>query len=492
MIERLCRALCGSRRPAVPPVDQWIAAVRAIWDGYGSELQRAPDPEGLAQHLHAWATGTSLDAILTRIRESEEAARRRTPPPRPVTTLLEPLRWDGRQFVDRDGLGRLLVGTTLFWLAWGVRHDRARITRHLAWLADHGVDAVRALASVGPETWEDRTIDPAWWDYPEVIEEATMLAAAHGIRVIWTLFGGGAVTDDPAMRRRVVETVVATTVRHPHAVLYLEVINEGWNQRGWSPADAKAIADELVGRLPDHPVAVTAVDNPPSVWYQGSRATLATWHFDRWTGGEGQMWRPVRQPWEAQYRDDVPAGFVNQEPIGPGSSVASDNDPVRLAMAAVVTWVAGGAVHIVHSGAGIRGKEDVHPTAGRRPANLWEEPALPPTFRLITTIRARLPHWVPHGMRVNVGPGRPHPLSVDDLLPAIARHALLRAYATVRSPGGFVCAALDVRDEIIADARYPVTSLEMLRITPDGQLESSHGASLAILKPAATVVIGRE
>lgn len=475
---------------------RWVAGVERIWHTYLSALGRDPDAAGLANHLYHWidrgGTDDILDAICLAIEASPEAeARRRAPTPAPPTRL-----WlRGRVFADATGSERLVVGTTLFWLPWGVRHDVERATRHLRWIAREGVDAVRVLASVGPETWEDRTIDPAWDDYEVIIEDTLRLASACGLRVIWTLFGGGRVTDDPVMRRRVIEAVVRATTRHPHAVLYLEAINEGWNQRGWTLDDAKAVANELADRLPEHPVAVTAVEPgpPPSVWYAGARASLTTWHFERWTGGEGGRWRPVRQPWEAQYRDDLPRPFVNQEPIGPGSSVESDHDPVRLAMGAVVTWIAGGCVHVVHSGAGIRGREDLHPTAGRRPANLWEEPALPPTFALIRALRAALPAWLPRGTRVNVGPGRDHPLSVSQLLPAIGRGDLLRAYAT-EADGGFVVAALAVRDVIPGvEVRRQVSAIETIVITPDGQLERSMGswASAVTLRPAATIVIGR-
>jgi hypothetical protein len=80
-------------------------------------------------------------------------------------------------------------------------------------------------------------------------------------------------------------------------------------------------------------------------------------HFDRRTDTIETVYRPHRQPWEAQFYDH-PLPFTNNEPIGPGSSGETENDPARLAIGLANTFLAGGAGYVIHSSAGLRGLED--------------------------------------------------------------------------------------------------------------------------------------
>ncbi|HEX4924199.1 MAG TPA: hypothetical protein VFV50_08935, partial [Bdellovibrionales bacterium] len=59
-----------------------------------------------------------------------------------------------------------------------------------------------------------------------------------------------------------------------------------------------------------------------------------------------------RQPWEYQFSCGPEAGS-NNEPIGPGSSVASETDPMRLVMAAVTTYTSGLPFYTFHSRVGV-------------------------------------------------------------------------------------------------------------------------------------------
>lgn len=58
---------------------------------------------------------------------------------------------------------------------------------------------------------------------------------------------------------------------------------------------------------------------------------LMTPHFDRDVSKADGYDRPVRQPWEMlfQARAAGVEAYVNNEPIGPQSSVAEDDDPGR-------------------------------------------------------------------------------------------------------------------------------------------------------------------
>jgi hypothetical protein len=54
----------------------------------------------------------------------------------------------------------------------------------------------------------------------------------------------------------------------------------------------------------------------------------------------------------------------SNEPIGPGSSVASENDPIKLVMAAAFAWTAGLPMYVFHSKAGVAGREPFQDMAG--------------------------------------------------------------------------------------------------------------------------------
>src|SRR5439155_12391733 len=71
--------------------------------------------------------------------------------------------------------------------------------------------------------------------------------------------------------------------------------------------------------------------------YGGDVADLATIHFDRDISGPEDGWRAVRQPWWALDCAGLPTAS-NDEPVGPGSSVSTENDPEHLVAAPLVTW----------------------------------------------------------------------------------------------------------------------------------------------------------
>jgi hypothetical protein len=67
----------------------------------------------------------------------------------------------------------------------------------------------------------------------------------------------------------------------------------------------------------------------------------------------------VRQPWEYVYCTGVPAVASNNEPIGPGASVATEDSPIRLLAGAITTHVANIPMYVFHSRAGVRGDVDI-------------------------------------------------------------------------------------------------------------------------------------
>ena len=366
------------------------------------------------------------------------------------------VRLDGRSFADDDG-PRPALGASLFWLAWGYRHDRSRLEANLRWLADHGVDFVRALGEVGGRGWEDRVVDPAWPDYADVIRGATALANRHGIRVEWTIFGGGTfrTTDE---WREAARRVVAALQPVVAGVQFVEVQNE---QQGPPLVLAREIA-AVVRRELGVEVAVTGTpERDLAAVYRGSAATVATIHFDRQAGEDG--WRFARQAWERRDQAGLPGAFVNNEPAGIASSVRAENDPVRVASDALVTWVAGGAACVLHHGAGIHGRKWTHPTAGPRQADAWAQPALAEALEMIGQIRAVLPADIANWSRAENDGAPPGPVPPLRIAPALVGAAAPKSrgaagvFSAMRGRD-FYTVILGARGDLVTEAPRPATA----------------------------------
>jgi hypothetical protein len=285
-----------------------------------------------------------------------------------------PVRLDGRSLRDDDGAFNAL-GATLMWAAWGYRHDRARLERALATLADGGFHYIRALGVVGhpddPDYWDGREIDWRWPDYADVLAGLTDLAyGEYGLRVEWTLIGDGQ-KNIPEERDRyaLVDTFLAMSRGREEAIVHFEIANEAW-QNGFAGDEGIAQLRALTRYMNERTDVLVAASAPAGATcedyarvYEGGVADLATIHFDRDTSRTDGHWRPVRQPWELQFCDGVPVG-TNNEPIGPGASVASEDDPVRLVAAAIATYVSGLPAYVYHSRAGVRGDLEIDTMPG--------------------------------------------------------------------------------------------------------------------------------
>jgi hypothetical protein len=361
----------------------------------------------------------------------------------------------GRAFADDAG-PYLALGTSLMYGVHAASDpvDLERLRQNLTWAKDRGVDFVRVFAET--EAWgvDSRTgplSNPDW--HAAALRTMREAAIAAGLRIEWTLFSSDKLNAE--QESALVTTVLAVCVEQPSAVQFVEMSNEnfGFND-GDGPTRMRAFAGRFVNA--GYPTALTSVPHGAAGIYTGSFATLATEHFDRvlWENG----WRPVRQPWGYWERSGVPGAFVNNEPIGIGSSVAQDTDPLRLVMGAVDAWISGSAATVVHTGAGIYGVPNVHRDGGSRPANLWEQPALEPTLVGIAAMRKILPPDVANWTRVNANkPG--HPFAIAD--EAIGDKALRaglgcdRAYS-VNSGGRFVVTPIGIMGEVTLTPTAPI------------------------------------
>lgn len=260
------------------------------------------------------------------------------------------------------------LGASLFWAAWAYRHDRPRLDEHLALLQAHRFDYIRALGVVGRQPyWRGREIDWRWPDYDEVIAGLTDHAYdSFGIRTQWTIFADGdEMIPDRNDRFRLVDRFVAMSRGREHKIMHFEVANESW-QNGFAGADGIAQIRELARYLNDRtaiPVAisdsegVTCADH--DVLYKDAGVQILTEHFDRDISGPLRHWAPVLAPWPILACPGLPDVVSNNEPIGPGSSVEEDSDPMRIVAAAVVSYLSGVGLYVFHTDAGVRGRDPI-------------------------------------------------------------------------------------------------------------------------------------
>lgn len=386
----------------------------------------------------------------------------------PVTVSCDPadpgkglVRLEGRAMVDDDGPFNAL-GATVMWAAWAYKFDRPRLEQNLAFLRDHGFDYIRALGVVGdyeqPDYWDGREIDWHWPDYADVIAGLTDLAYdGYGLRVEWTLIGDGQKNiPSEADRYALVDTFVQMAAARPGKIIHFELANEAW-QNGFAGDDGLQQLRALTSTMRDATDILVAASAPAGVYcedaqaiYAGGVADLATIHFDRDIGKVEGPWRPVRQPWEHQFCADLPVG-TNNEPIGPGSSVAEENDPVRLVAAAITTYVSGLPAYVYHTNAGVRGDQ-----------NLWEMPGADAFVHLRALLPPGLSAWQQQNAHWNTAPfivyaGESGVLYPDTMWVDLGdpESGVVRAYGAIQGQQ-FVVFPIGILNKVILEPRRPM------------------------------------
>ena len=361
---------------------------------------------------------------------------------------------EGRALADAGGPFPAL-GATLFWGLWGEAHDSSRLDANLRWLAGSGVDYVRILAMVGGESWEDRPVNPSAPDYWAVVDRFLARLERHHLRAQVTIFAGAqAMMPDPSRRREFARLWAERVEREPDRFLFLEVANEHYKNGIEDVAELRALGVLIAART-NLLVALSAPAHGRACEvYAGAGADLATIHYPRDVGGDS--WKAVRQPWTypGEYDDGCPGQLpvaVNNEPIGPRSSVADDDDPLRLVLSYVTTFVSGNAAYVVHAGAGVRGGGRADRERGRQ-SNLFGVPRLDVALAGIAALRRHLPPDLANWQRLAPADDG---FLLDGVTAAVDRGDLVGAYAASHG-GRFVAVVLGLRRAVTVTARRNV------------------------------------
>jgi hypothetical protein len=390
------------------------------------------------------------------------------------------------------------LGATMMWGAWAYKNDRPRLEQNLAYLSEHGYHYVRALGVVGDpngeDFWDGREIDWHWPDYADVIAGFTDLAYdQYGLRIEWTLIGDGQLNiPDPADRQALVDTFVAMSAGREQKIMHFEIANEAW-QNGFDGAPGTAELRALSQYMKDKTEILVAASAPPAgdcggaqEIYAGGVADLATIHFDRDVGQIAGHWRPVHQPWWVWHCSPALPVASNNEPIGPGSSVNTEDDPQKLSAGALASWVSGLPLHVFHSNAGVRGD-----------ANLFEMAGVDAFANLGTFVPNDLASWQKHDRQAGDAPFRVYAEGAsgstpDAVWPEVASPTagVVEALSATKGSELFVL-LVGILDHVQLEARTAVT-FDVLSVT--GSVLSSHtlgmGESVTLNGAEAVVLRG--
>lgn len=280
----------------------------------------------------------------------------------------------------RDNGGPLLgLGASYFQALRRAKYDRARLNSDLALLASKGFNYVRILSMVN---WDGLEIAPvgftnsaghfvaAWPDYWQQFRDLLDVVATNGLRAEVTIFADAQyVMPSKSTRQAHLDNLLANISGREPEILHLEVANEAW-QNGFPGSQGVSDLREFAQYLGDRtsvPVAITSNDDTSDAGivslYSGSAADLATVHFTRDTSTIEGGWLPVRDCYRAGNLPGVPP-VTSNEPIGSGSSVSSESDPIKLCSAAAFAYIANLSAYVYHSRAGTFGYVNCCPPSG--------------------------------------------------------------------------------------------------------------------------------
>jgi hypothetical protein len=409
-----------------------------------------------------------------------------------------PVRIEGRAIADSAGPFNAL-GATMFWAAWGYRADRARLERNLAVLRDAGVDYVRVLGSVGGTSWADRQVDPGWNDYDAVVAGLTDLVYdRYGLRIQWTLFGGAPFTPPGPAREALVDRFAKLARGREHKIMAFEIANEAWSN-GFQGPDGLGELRRLGKRLNDQTTVLIALSaaapGAACATYADTGADIATVHYERGFGREGAL-SPLRRPWaypaeyDAKCQGRLPPVAFNNEPIGPESSVRQDDDPSRIAAGFVMTFLAGNAAYVFHSGPGIRGGGAADVAAPlHRHADFGTLPSFKPIMAALRTAKSYLPPGLPNWTRQQES-DTSAPLQGFD---AAERSGAITGAYTAASASDFISLVVGVRKPVVIRARA-ASSIDVRRPGSAAVLqrvELGPGDAFTLSTQETVVLIGR-
>ncbi len=352
------------------------------------------------------------------------------PGPEPTPVLFGDVRRYGPRAVGDDRGPQLYAGLSRFYHVWAMKNDPDRVKREDDSDVAVGMDFKRVLLQVGSldpsDYWAGRVADQNWPDHQQLVADMCAGARERGMRISACIIGKGNGMDRQSNRRPYVQRMAEVLREFPDVVLLAQIMNE-------PSIEGRITADEILELE-----SILRSTAPNLVTSTGAYGELAggedgldprTWgmvgtpHLDRDQTKSEMRDRPWRQPWDWGLSAGD-HGLMNDEPIGPRASVASEDRPLVLRSHATVAFVSRFMGSVFHADEGIRGNGDL---------------ASVPGYREFAACKRFLPGDLPNGSQQNANtnyPGRHWQLE-DEFLRAANdnRRGIVRAYGVQQ--GGF-------------------------------------------------------
>ena len=270
-------------------------------------------------------------------------------------------RLESKMFADDYGVYPA-IGATYMYAPRSAEVDEARLIRNLDWLSQNGCHYIRILLMVGNAPYWPFKIEPRSWDaYHRVME----LAWERRMRTQPVIFADAQVMmPSKSDRETFVGEVAAFCNQRREMIQFIEVANES-EMNGVSMEELARYC-KILSTTTDIPFAASSptgsheeiVGLEKLYGEHGCRSPIATPHFDRKAWEDG--YRIIRQPWHYQYAGHhsyLPNVFVYNEPAGFGPNSGGVTLPEHFGMAALNTFLSGGAAYCFHTIHGIKGQD---------------------------------------------------------------------------------------------------------------------------------------
>ncbi len=409
-------------KPRATPTPEWFVAGLTYSDRLATDelLRTSNENTFRADVLHQLMAGASPEQILANVRTSDEWKEKHQPapptPPAPVVPGANGLfRLFGQRAAGDDDGAKLYVGLSRFALLWFWKHDRDRVLRWLDRDRALGYRYLRVFAQVanmGTDTfWTGREIDADASDHSELIASLTYAAAERGLLLLWTIIGKGGPADSQRYRVDLVRRVAQVLRDVRTGVLIPECVNEpGFYLSLPELRELYDAGKEVAPNLPwatgavwteagwaEKPEYFGATGFSPEGWAK-TQGIVGIAHLDRDTSKGEMQDRPWRQGWDVGLEG---RRWIDNERIGPGSSVNSENRGNVLRSHAAVAFICRAFATCLHGKAGVRG--DIE----------WEgQPGYIESPRAIRGLPGDLVNGRQHNAR-DVYPDRPFDLPIE-------------------------------------------------------------------------------
>lgn len=302
------------------------------------------------------------------------------------------VRLDRNVWIDDGGPWRPKGAPQFYAVGGWHRGLGAQVQENFQYIFDNQGDVVRILGMVN---WAGEEIDPRWPDYQSTLDAVFNAARSAGLRVHFTVTGGG---NDPYGGAQIMLPILQ---QHRDDLLLIEAVNE----ENASTDDAIRIVQLLkqVGVPISCGLGNTGLENINKANGRAG-ATVGILHEERST----DVNRNDRQCWDFRLLEGAPAC---SEPQGPASSVAEETVAFNLASMRFGRIVCGAGYFLQHEGHGVFGRTYPYnantppgePHSNTRFAALRDVPFNPEYFAAVANAEKHLPLGCENWSKFNSG-----------------------------------------------------------------------------------------